>query len=158
MDTSDHDTTTTGERVANPATVDLATRDAEPRDAGAGGRPGDQELTTADLARGEGAARPAAGPGQRDEEQPAALFPAEDARNFQTRWDAVQVSFVDEPRRAVEQADALVAEALKRQAEIFAAARADLETQWDRGEDVSTEDLRQALRRYRAFFARVLKV
>ncbi len=114
-------------------------------------RPADQGLTTADLARGEV-------PLQRTDDQAVALFPAEDARNFQSRWDAVQVSFVDEPRRAVEQADSLVAEALKRQAEIFAAARADLEAQWTRGQDVSTEDLRQALRRYRTFFARVLKV
>jgi hypothetical protein len=152
MDTSDRNTTA-DEMVANPPAADLPARDAGARHQETSGQPGDQGLTTADLARGDTVARPDAG-----EEQPAALFPAEDARNFQTRWDAVQVSFVDEPRRAVEQADALVAEALKRQAEIFAAARADLETQWDRGEDVSTEDLRQALRRYRAFFARVLKV
>lgn len=117
---------------------------------------GAQGLTTADLARGE-PARQGDGPDQRAEDQPQALFPAEEAKAFQTRWDAIQVSFVDEPRRAVEQADALVAEALKRQAEIFAAARGDLEAQWDRGQDVSTEDLRQALQRYRAFFARVLK-
>ena len=121
-------------------------------------QPTDQGLTTADLARGQAAPRRDESAGQRPEDHSAALFPAEDAKNFQSRWDAVQVSFVDEPRRAVEQADTLVAEALKRQAEIFAAARADLEAQWTKGEDVSTEDLRQALQRYRTFFARVLKV
>jgi hypothetical protein len=123
-----------------------------------GEQPADQGLTTADLARGKAAPRRDESTGQRTEDQSAALFPAEDAKNFQSRWDAVQVSFVDEPRRAVEQADALVAEALKRQAEIFAAARADLEAQWSKGQDVSTEDLRQALQRYRTFFTRVLKV
>jgi len=122
-------------------------------------KPADQGLTTADLARGEPAPHLDDGPGQpRGEGQAVALFPAEDARNFRSRWDAIQVSFVDEPRRAVEQADTLVAEALKRQAEIFAVARADLEAQWTKGQDVSTEDLRQALQRYRTFFTRVLKV
>ncbi|HLZ85261.1 MAG TPA: hypothetical protein VKQ54_16980 [Caulobacteraceae bacterium] len=122
-----------------------------------GEQPADQGLTTADLAR-EAAPRRDEGAGLRAEDQSVSLFPAEDAKNFQSRWDAVQVSFVDEPRRAVEQADTLVAEALKRQAEIFAAARADLEAQWSKGQDVSTEDLRQALQRYRTFFTRVLKV
>lgn len=65
---------------------------------------------------------------------------------------------MDEPRRAVEQADGLVAEAVKRLAEIFADERAKLDGQWDRGDSVSTEDLRLALRRYRAFFGRVLSV
>lgn len=132
-------------------TTDQTTRETTSVDQAPGGPPQkEQGLTTADLARGD--AVPGAGG-----DQSAALFPPEDARDFQARWDAIQVSFVDEPRRAVEQADSLVAEALKRQAEIFASARADLEAQWDRGDNVSTEDLRQALQRYRAFFARVLK-
>jgi inorganic triphosphatase YgiF len=64
--------------------------------------------------------------------------------------------FVDEPRKAVEEADALVATAVKRIAELFADERAKLEQQWERGNDVSTEDLRQALRRYRSLFDRLL--
>jgi hypothetical protein len=50
----------------------------------------------------------------------------------------------------------LVATVVKRIAEQFAAERADLEHQWDRGTEVSTEDLRQALRKYRSFFDRLL--
>jgi hypothetical protein len=65
---------------------------------------------------------------------------------------------VDEPRRTVEQADELVAEVMKRLAEGFAAERERLEQQWGRGEDVSTEDLRLALQRYRSFFQRLLDV
>jgi len=68
------------------------------------------------------------------------------------------VSFVDEPRRAVEQADNLVAVTMKRLAEMFAEERARLEGQWDRGDNVSTEDLRLALRRYRSFFGRLLSM
>lgn len=90
--------------------------------------------------------------------QAAPLFPDNELRDFRGRWSTVQTSFVDEPRAAVEQADSLVATVVKRIAEQFAAERAQLEKQWDRGDDVSTEDLRQALRRYRSFFDRLLSV
>jgi hypothetical protein len=86
------------------------------------------------------------------------LFPDDELHNFRARWDQVQTSFVDEPRQAVEQADSLVANAVKRIAEQFAAERANLENQWAEGDNVSTEDLRQALRRYRSFFDRLLTV
>lgn len=88
----------------------------------------------------------------------APLFSPDEAKEFHSRWDGIQVSFVDEPRQAVEQADALVANAMKRLAEIFAEERGNLDQQWDRGGDVSTEDLRIALRRYRSFFGRLLSV
>ena len=91
-------------------------------------------------------------------EQVVPLFSAEEAKDFRGRWDAIQVKFVDEPRPVVEQADRLVALAMKRLAEMFAAERARLEGQWDRGENVSTEDLRLALQRYRSFFGRILSV
>jgi hypothetical protein len=84
------------------------------------------------------------------------LFPDDELHNFRARWDQVQTSFVDEPRQAVEQADSLVANVVKRIAEQFAAERANLENQWAQGDNVSTEDLRQALRRYRSFFDRLL--
>ena len=92
------------------------------------------------------------------DEQAAPLFSPEEAKDFRAQWDAIQVGFVDEPRQAVQQADSLVAGAMKRLAEMFAAERAKLEGQWDRGDDVSTEDLRLALRRYRSFFGRLLSV
>jgi hypothetical protein len=83
---------------------------------------------------------------------------AEEVNDFRAQWDAIQVGFVDEPRQAVQQADSLVAAAMKRLAEMFAAERAKLEGQWDRGDNVSTENLRFALRRYRSFFGRLLSV
>jgi hypothetical protein len=86
------------------------------------------------------------------------LFPSGEAEGFRSRWTDVQTGFVDEPRSAVEQADTLVAEMMKRLAQVFAQERAGLEEQWSRGDDISTEDLRQALRRYRSFFDRLLKV
>lgn len=86
------------------------------------------------------------------------LFPGDEATELRARWDAVQAGFVDEPRQAVEQADSLVAAAMKRLAETFAHERSRLEGQWDRGDDVSTEDLRVALQRYRSFFGRLLSM
>ena len=85
----------------------------------------------------------------------ATLFPDNEAKDFRTRWTEIQTAFVDEPRRAVEEADGLVASAMKRLAEVFADERSNLEKQWDRGDNVSTEDLRIALQRYRAFFHRL---
>jgi hypothetical protein len=89
---------------------------------------------------------------------PAALFADEDATRFRSRWTDVQTGFVDEPRRAVEHADSLVAEVMKRLADVFAKERAALEHQWDRGDNVTTEDLRVTLQRYRLFFDRLLSV
>ena len=86
------------------------------------------------------------------------LFAGNEAESFRTRWHDVQTSFVDEPRRAVEQADQLVAAVIKRLAEVFADERNKMENEWSKGQDVSTEDLRQALRRYRSFFDRLLSV
>jgi hypothetical protein len=91
-------------------------------------------------------------------DQPTALFPDTDAADFRRRWTEVQTSFVDEPRHAVEQADELVAGVMKRLAESFASERANLEHQWDRGEDITTEDLRVVMQRYRSFFDRLLSI
>ena len=91
-------------------------------------------------------------------EGPAPLFSREEARSLQERWDEIQVGFVDEPRSSVEQADKLVTETMRRLAEVFADERTKLEQEWDRGADLSTEDLRQALRRYRSFFGRLLSI
>lgn len=96
--------------------------------------------------------------GSASQNEAAPLFSPEEAKDLHARWDAIQVSFVDEPRQAVQQADGLVANAMKRLAEIFAEERGNLDQQWDRGGDVSTEDLRLALRRYRSFFGRLLSV
>lgn len=86
------------------------------------------------------------------------LFANHESEEFRTRWNSIQASFVDEPRKAVEQADGLVASTMKRLAEMFAQERSSLEQQWDRGDKVSTEDLRVALQRYRAFFHRLLSI
>ena len=90
--------------------------------------------------------------------QPAQLLATDELQTLRSRWDSIQTGFVDEPRRAVEQADSLVAEVMQHLAQLFADERNKLESQWSRGDDVSTEDLRIALQRYRSFFDRLLSI
>jgi hypothetical protein len=93
------------------------------------------------------------------ERQPSAqLFLAGEAQDLRSRWDSIQTRFVDEPRQSVQEADALVAATINRLADIFVQERSKLESQWDRGDKVSTEDLRLSLQRYRSFFTRLLSV
>jgi hypothetical protein len=89
---------------------------------------------------------------------PTPLFVDTEGQEFRSKWDQIQIAFVDEPRKAVQDADNLVAQAMKRLAEIFSDERKKMESQWDKGDDVSTEDLRVALQRYRSFFNRLLAV
>jgi hypothetical protein len=86
------------------------------------------------------------------------LFSEPEMVDFRSQWSKIQTAFVDEPRRTVEDADKLVAEVMQRLAEGFANERSGLEKQWDSGDNVSTEDLRVALQRYRSFFDRLLKL
>jgi len=86
----------------------------------------------------------------------APLLPEDQAATYRRRWEEIQAAFVDEPRRAVEDADGLVATVMQDLAEGFAREREQLERHWDRGDDVSTEDLRVGLQRYRSFFRRLL--
>jgi hypothetical protein len=125
----------------------------------------DENLTTADIAHAEQTRevqpsviddRQRAVPAPLKAREASPLFPDDELHNFRARWDQAQTSFVDEPRQAVEQADRLVANVVQRIAEQFANERGQLEKQWDSGDNVSTEDLRQALKRYRSFFDRLL--
>jgi hypothetical protein len=86
------------------------------------------------------------------------LFPSEELVGYRTQWESIQTGFVDQPRAAVEQADALVSQVVTRLTEVFARERSRLEGQWTKGDNVSTEDLRIALTRYRSFFQRLLSM
>jgi hypothetical protein len=90
-------------------------------------------------------------------EQPAAqLFPDTECHDFRARWEHIQIGFVDEPRRAVQEADGLVADTMKRLTDNFSGERKKMQAVWVRGDDVSTEDLRVSLQRYRSFLNRLL--
>ena len=90
-------------------------------------------------------------------EQPhAQLLEDHELQSILVQWKEIQAEFVDEPRKAVQEADALVAELMQRLAQMFTSERERLESRWSGSGDVSTEDLRHGLRRYRSFFERLL--
>jgi hypothetical protein len=137
---------------AGLSTADLAGRTT--RDADHDGMPDQAERTdSAQAGTTAGMTATAAA-----DDRSAPLFDGGDAEGYRSRWTDIQTGFVDDPRHAVEEADGLVAEVMKRLAEVFADERANLEQQWSRGDSVDTESLRVALRRYRSFFDRLLSV
>jgi hypothetical protein len=151
------------ERV-NDRAVDQANaqRQPQPPQAAAASRPQTDRDVTREAQRAQqdqqAAAAAAAKRQAAEQERPTPMFGRDETNDFHQRWVDIQTGFVDEPRQAVERADALVAAAIKRLAESFAQERSALEQQWARGADVSTEDLRLALQKYRGFFDRLLSV
>jgi len=138
-----------------PAGLAAETRESEPPrnwDAG-GGKEVEREKPA--MPRSMPAERPGSGDVDAASEP---LFEQRDAEGLRSRWNEIQVGFVDEPRAAVEKADSLVAETIKHLADSFATSRRQLESEWDRQGDVSTEGLRLALQRYRSFFNRLLSI
>jgi len=87
----------------------------------------------------------------------APLLSDQDTTGYRGRWEAIQAGFVDQPRRSVEEADALVAEVMQQLARTFQQTRQDLEGQWAGGGEAGTEELRVALQRYRSFFEVLLR-
>ena len=100
----------------------------------------------------QGAASDAEGGGEGE------LFPANERNELEQKWNEIPARFVDEPRGSVEEANALVSDLMDRLVSSFSEQRERLEGQWERGDDVTTEDLRMVLMRYRSFFGRLLQV
>jgi hypothetical protein len=145
------------DRPAPPPNRELSTADlAVAADRSTGGSTTDLERKIGD--REVERARERGAPADMNAAKDTPLLAGDVVNQLRNQWTDIQAGFVDEPRRAVERADGLVADAIKRLAETFANERNQLEGQWDRGSDVSTEDLRQALQRYRSFFSRLLSV
>jgi hypothetical protein len=137
----------------------LSTRDLSEAQGGTGETQGERnagsERDTADepRVRDQGSAREVT---SEDQDIRESLLPADQGQRFTERWQEIQASFVDRPREAVADADSLVADLMQRLAASFSSERQQLESQWDSGDDVSTEELRVALTRYRSFFDRLL--
>jgi hypothetical protein len=160
------------ERRDTDAGADRAAAAIAERDARENASRADDEadgLTTADLLRANASDRDrdpdvqsvgdaeTAGEAASDE-TPTPLFAEDEGGQYRDRWRTIQTQFVDDPRRSVEEADQLVARLMQDLAKTFADERAGLERQWGSGQDVSTEDLRLALQRYRSFFDRLLSI
>jgi len=112
----------------------------------------EEHPATAELAKTELMGSPT---GQPVTEAGHPLFPEDAANDMRSKWNEIQTEFVDEPRKAVQQADELVAEAIKRLSDRFADERSRLEQQGVRGD---AEQLRIALQTYRSFFHRLLAI
>ena len=136
------------------STRDSASSSTEPRDQPSAADDREDRDTSTRYDRTTSAAEPTAEPARDRDDAP--LLREDEGAELSSRWESIQVTFVDDPRRAVEEADALVARVMQQLADGFARERENLEGQWTRGEDVSTEDLRVALQRYRSFFQRLL--
>lgn len=93
-----------------------------------------------------------------EEEQIGPFFLPDVAKDFRLRWDAVQRSFVDDPRKAARQGEELVVQVSKSIAEIFSKERARLQAHTAQTDKASTENLRVTLRRYHSFFERLLSL
>ncbi|WP_328972052.1 hypothetical protein [Streptomyces sp. NBC_00239] len=147
---------------AGPDDGTRAERDAETRDAdeetegtqaagteyaGTGTEGTEYERTGTDQA--------AVAPAGEDEDE--TLLGAREAEEYRRAWTEIQGRFVDDPQEAVRSADTLVAEVMQTLAGTFSEHKQGLEGQWDRGEQVATEDLRLALQHYRSFFNRLLR-
>lgn len=118
------------------------------------GEPVEQELRNEEQVRERPVETTAASMSDTDALEP--LFETDEAKKFRTQWLNIQSKFVDDPRESVKQADELVASVLKSVTMSFSERRVGLEQQWNSGGDISTEDLRVALKRYRSFFDRLL--
>ncbi len=68
------------------------------------------------------------------------------------------MSFVDNPRQAVSEADVLVSSAIEEIMSGFSDHRQRLEASWQKGAQVTTDELRDTFRRYHSFFERLLSI
>jgi hypothetical protein len=118
----------------------------------------DERVSTADLLRDQAAQRQGGPVNANQDDRPVALFNKDDADELRQRWYDVQARFVDDPRASVGAADELVATTIRRLTETFADERNRLETEWGNSDQVGTEELRIAFRRYRSFFDRLLSI
>ena len=84
------------------------------------------------------------------------FFSHEEVENLRTRWNELQIKFVDDPHSAVQEADALVAEVIEKITRLLDDEHRSLESEWDKSVGASTEDLRKALQRFRSFFNRLV--
>ncbi len=84
------------------------------------------------------------------------LLTSDESAKFRTHWNEIQGKFVDEPKTAVQQADALVTEVIAQITQTFTNERTTLEGKWNQNNDVTTEELLKSLQLYRSFFNRLV--
>jgi hypothetical protein len=83
------------------------------------------------------------------------LLTADAEQVFLSRWNEIQIGFVEDPAQSVRDADALIEDIASAYVNAFGGRRDELAADWQEG-DPGTEELRLALRRYRSFIGVVL--
>jgi hypothetical protein len=159
MTTQDHRTETTdstGEVESATAGTDSSTVQAESSTVGTDSSTAQTESPTAGI--GSSIAGTDSLTAGSESSTAESLFAEDELSRLRSRWDDVQAGFVDDPRECVQKADGLVSDVVDQLTAGFSEARSQLESQWARGEEASTEDLRLALKRYREFFERMLAI
>lgn len=123
-------------------------------------RPGGEEPRETTGARLEGGERRgAAGARPEGVPQEGRLLPRDESDKFSLRLQHAVGGFVDSPQEAVEEADHVVEEVASRLAEAVASRRRTLKASWqETGDSGDTEQLRLALRDYRATAERLLSL
>jgi hypothetical protein len=92
------------------------------------------------------------------EDELDSLFDKNATEKFHARWLVIQSKFVDDPKVSVKEADDLVEDVIQNITQSFADRRSSMEKGWNSGGQISTEDLRIALKQYRSFFERLLSL
>ncbi|GAA5059473.1 hypothetical protein [Streptomyces similanensis] len=149
------DATTAPDTATGPGRAGAAVPTGTPDATGTSGVAGTSDAAGRTDFAGTADTRDAKPAADADDELPR-LLDATDEQSFRDRWRETQSKFVDDPRDAVHSADTLVADVIRTLAATFAEHKQGLEGQWSQGEQVDTEELRRALRRYRSFFNRLL--
>ena len=77
---------------------------------------------------------------------------------LQSRWQTIQMEFVDKPKGTVAKADQLIEEVIDRLEQLLTQKRDELKQEWGRSDEPTTEELRLALQHYRTFLNQLLSV
>ena len=129
------------------------------------------EQTRAELANDEpvGITRESATPGEgvRVDRSPenanrvqdsSSFFSPAETQAFRSRWNNIQVRFVDDPASAVDEANSLVSDAIEHLKQGFTAQRPPRGQMSDSNQRDSTEERRLLLRRYRTLVERLVSI
>jgi len=84
----------------------------------------------------------------------AELLPADDKREFLSRWNTIQVRFVEDPAQSVRDADALIEDISAAYVSAIAERRNTLNATWQN--DAGTEEMRRAVLQYRSLLGVIL--
>jgi hypothetical protein len=157
------------ERAEREERADLATQVSEEREPADLAEPKAEEPEPVDLAEQQGEEREHAeqehaklapeelSPGEVAAAAGVTLWETDNVDGFRDRWQEIQLRFIDNPRRAADQARGLVDDVINGLTEALSRQRTELGA-WQGAELGDTEELRMAVRRYRDLLDQLLRL